>query len=65
ILNLFWLISNYEKYSYLIGECKKLMDIVKIAANDKQSFIDTFMPRTMKSIHQTANDILRKFNNNN
>ncbi|CAF0989919.1 unnamed protein product [Adineta steineri] len=65
ILNLFWLISNYEKYSYLIGEYKKLMDIVKIAANDKQSFIDTFMPRTMKSIHQTANDILRKFNNNN
>jgi hypothetical protein len=38
------------------------MNIVKNAANDEQFYIDTFMPRTMKSIKQAANDILKNLN---
>jgi hypothetical protein len=41
------------------------MDIVKNAVNDKQCYTDTFMPRTMKSIKQAANDILKNLNSKN
>jgi len=62
ILNLFWLISNHEKYRPVIRDCEQLMDLMKSAANDEQSFTDTFMPRTMKSIQQAAKDILGNLN---
>jgi hypothetical protein len=62
ILNLFWLISNHEKYRPVIRDCEQLMDLMKNAVNDEQSFKDTFMPRTMKSIQQAAKDILGNVN---
>ncbi|CAF0902407.1 unnamed protein product [Rotaria sordida] len=61
ILNLFWLISNHEKYRQIIQNNEQLMNIIKRAVNDEEIFIDTFMPRTMKSIKQSANDILKNF----
>jgi len=63
ILNLFWLISNHEKYCQIIRDHQQLMDIVKNAVNDDHDYIDIFMPRTMKSIKQAANDILKNLNN--
>jgi uncharacterized protein involved in tolerance to divalent cations len=65
ILNLFWLISNHENYRQIIRDHEQLMDIVKNAVNDKQCYTDTFMPRTMKSIKQAANDILKNLNSKN
>jgi hypothetical protein len=65
LFNLFWLISNREKYCQLIGNHTQLMEIVTNAANDEQGFKDTFMPRTMKSIKQTAEDILKNMNVHN
>jgi hypothetical protein len=65
ILNLFWLISNHEKYRQIIHDHQQLMDIVKNAANDDPDYTDTFMPRTMKSIKQAANDILKNLKNKN
>ena len=62
ILNLFWLISNHEKYRQAISDHQQLMEIVTSAENDEQCFTDTFMPRTMKSIKQTAEGILRNLN---
>jgi len=65
ILNLFWLISNHKKYHQAIRDHKQLMDIVNNAVNDKQDYVDIFMPRTMKSIKQVSNDILKNLNNEN
>jgi hypothetical protein len=65
ILNLFWLISNHEKYRQIIHDHQQLMDIVKNAVNDDHDYTDTFMPRTMKSIKQAANDILKNLKNKN
>jgi hypothetical protein len=62
IFNLFWLISNHKKYCQLIGNHTQLMEIMTNAANDEQDFKDTFMPRTMKSIQQTAGYILKNLN---
>ena len=62
VFNFFWLISKYEKYRELIGNHTQLMEIVTNADNDEQGFKDTFMPRTMKSIKQTAGDILENLN---
>jgi hypothetical protein len=38
---------------------EQLMDIIRKVAKNETNFIDTFMPRTMKSIEQTANEILK------
>ncbi|CAF1306110.1 unnamed protein product [Rotaria sp. Silwood1] len=62
ILNLFWLISNHEQYRQIIRNFEQLMSIIKSVLNDEEIFIDTFMPRTMKSIKQSANDILKNLN---
>jgi hypothetical protein len=63
ILNLFWLISNHKKYHQIIRDHKQLMDIVNNAVNDRQDYVDIFIPRTMKSIKQASNDILKNLNN--
>jgi hypothetical protein len=34
------------------------MTIIKSTANNENNFVDTFMPRTMKSIQQAAAEIL-------
>jgi hypothetical protein len=65
ILNLIWLISNHEKYHEIIGNHQQLMDMIKNTANDEEYFIDIFMPRTMRSMKQVANDILKNLNSKN
>ncbi|CAF4700029.1 unnamed protein product, partial [Rotaria sp. Silwood2] len=62
---LLWLISNHEKYHQIIRNHEQLMDIIKRGIYDEENFIDTFMPRTMKSIKQSANDILKNLNSEN
>ncbi|CAF1337986.1 unnamed protein product [Rotaria magnacalcarata] len=62
ILNLFWLVSNHKKYRQIVGNNQALMDIIKQAADDELNFVDKFMPRTMKSIKQSANEILKNIN---
>lgn len=62
IFNLFWLISKHDKYRQMIRDQKQLMDIVNSAVNEEPNFIDTFMPRTMKTIQQAAEDILKNLN---
>ncbi len=65
VFNLFWLISNHEKYGQIIRDHQQLMDIINNAALDEQSYIDTCMPRTMKGIQQAANDILQNLASKN
>ena len=65
LFNLFWLISNHAKYCQIIRDQGQLIDIIKRGATDEQCFANTFMPRTMKSIKQSANDILRNLNSPN
>jgi hypothetical protein len=65
ILNLIWLISNHEKYREIIRNHQQLMDVIKSAGNDQENFIDIFMPRTMKSIKQAANEILKNLTSKN
>ncbi|UJR31507.1 hypothetical protein I4U23_018996 [Adineta vaga] len=62
IFNLFWILSKYEQYRQAIRDCESLMELVKTAANDQQSFVDTFMPHTLKSIQDAVNEILRNLN---
>jgi len=57
-LNIFWRISYHPQYSQFIYDNEQLMTIIKSAANNEKNFVDTFMPRTMKSIQQAAAEIL-------
>lgn len=62
IFNLFWLISNREKYRQLIGNQNTLLELIQRAATDEQEFQDIFMPQTLKSIKETAKNILANLN---
>ena len=62
VFNLFWLISNHEKYRQLIAEQKSLLELIRSAATDEQQYRDIFMPRSMKSIQETAETILKNVN---
>ena len=62
IFNLFWLISNHEKYrSFLVGQ-KSLLEVIQRAVKDEITFVDTFMPRTMKTIKEAAEEIVKNLN---
>ena len=58
IFNCFWLISNHEKYRSMIRDNEQLINIIKRAENDQETFKNIFMPRTMKSIKEAANAII-------
>ena len=58
ILNLLRLISNHQRYRSTIADDEALMNVIKQAARDQVIFIDRFMPKTMESIQQAANNIL-------
>jgi hypothetical protein len=58
VLNIFWRISYHPQYSQFIYDNEQLMTIIKSTANNENNFVDTFMPRTMKSIQQAAAEIL-------
>ncbi len=55
----FYCISYHQEYSQKTFDNEQLMDIIQKVAKNETNFIDTFMPRTMKSIEQTANEILK------
>lgn len=58
ILNLFWLGSNHRRCRKITEGNEQFMEIIIRASNDQLNFSEIFMPRTMKSIKQAANDIL-------
>jgi hypothetical protein len=62
LMNIFWRISYHQEYYQMICDNEQLMSIIKNAANNEKNFVDTFMPRTMKSIQQAAIEILKNFN---
>jgi hypothetical protein len=65
IFNIFWRISYHQEYCQIICDNEQLISIIKSAANNEKNFIDTFMPRTMKSIEQAASEILENFHEKN
>jgi hypothetical protein len=65
VFNILCLISSHYEYCRIIGDHEQLMYIIKNAANNKKTFVDTFMPRTMKSIQQAALNIVRNLVVNN
>jgi hypothetical protein len=62
LLNILCCISYHQEYSQKIFDNEQLMSIIQKTVENEANFIDTFMPRTMKSIEQTANEILKNFN---
>ncbi|CAF1122398.1 unnamed protein product [Adineta ricciae] len=59
IFNLFWILSNHERYHDSLRQSDTLIGLVKNAVVDPRRFVDTFMPRTMKSIYESASEILK------
>lgn len=59
IFNFFYLISNHQKYHGHIKNNPTLINLIKSAATDSVPYVDTFMPRTMKSIPEAAKEILK------
>ena len=57
-LNVLQQISNHQKYRTSIADHEALINVIKRAASDQVIYVDRFMPRTMQSIKQAANNIL-------
>jgi hypothetical protein len=57
VFNILWLISKHQEYYQIISDDEQLMNIIKSAANNEKNFVDTLLPRTMKSIQQSAIEI--------
>ena len=58
IFNFLDVISSHKKYHALIKQNTPLFDLIKSAVNKSTPYVDTFMPRTMKSISQAAKNIV-------
>jgi len=61
ILNLFNYIFEHEIYQTKIENTEQLLTILNKVIHDEFEYVDTFMPRTMKSIKEAAINIHKNF----
>ena len=61
LMNILARISYQQDYSSVISTNQDLMNMIENMTKNEIDFIDAFMPRTMKSIEETAYEIRKNF----